>query len=54
LEWGAELLRLGWQPEDIFGQWTGVGWFIRGSAVMAIGPRHAFIADGRVFERAGR
>jgi hypothetical protein len=28
-EWSSELIRLGWQPEDIFGQWTGVGWFIR-------------------------
>jgi hypothetical protein len=53
-EWGSELIRLGWQPEDIFGQWTGVGWFIRGSAVTAIGPRHAFLEDGRVYERAGR
>jgi hypothetical protein len=53
-EWGAELLRLNWQPKDIFGQWTGLTWFLKGRHVTAIGVRHAFIEDGRIFERTGR
>jgi hypothetical protein len=41
-EWGAELLRLSWQPNDIFDRWHGLAWFLRGQHVTAIGPRHAF------------
>jgi hypothetical protein len=53
-EWGAELLRLNWQPKDIFDRWHGLGWFLKGKAVLAIGVRHAFIEDGRIFERVCR
>jgi hypothetical protein len=50
-EWGAELLRLGWQQSDIFDRWHGLAWFLKGKAVTALGVRHAFIEDGRVFEK---
>jgi hypothetical protein len=50
-EWGAELLRLNWQSKDIFDRWHGLGWFLKGKAVTALGVRHAFIEDGRVFEK---
>jgi hypothetical protein len=50
-EWGAELVRLNWQPDDIFGRWQGIAWYLKGSAVTAIGPHHAFLQDGRIFER---
>jgi hypothetical protein len=53
-EWGAELCRLNWRPENIFDRWHGLTWFLRGQHVTALGPRHAFIADGRVFERVCR
>jgi hypothetical protein len=53
-EWGAELLRLSWQSKDIFDRWHGLGWFLKGKAVTALGPRHAFLADGRIFERVNR
>jgi hypothetical protein len=53
-EWGAELCRLNWRPEDIFDRWHGIAWFLRGQHVTAVGPRHAFLEDGRVFERTGR
>jgi hypothetical protein len=53
-EWGAELLRLNWQSKDIFDRWHGLGWFLKGQHVTAIGVRHAFIEDGRVFERICR
>jgi hypothetical protein len=53
-EWGAELLRLDWQPKNIFDRWHGLGWFLKGQHVTAIGVRHAFIEDGRVFERICR
>jgi hypothetical protein len=52
-EWGADLLRLNWRPEDIFEPPYGLGWFLKGKHVTAIGPRHAFLDDGRVFERTG-
>jgi hypothetical protein len=40
--WAAE-----WQwAETIF------GWFLKGKKVMAIGARHAFLDDGRIFEKA--
>jgi hypothetical protein len=29
----------------------GLGWFLKGKAVTAIGVSHAFLADGRVFDR---
>lgn len=53
-EWGAELLRLNWQPNDIFDRWQGVAWYLQGKHVTALGVRHAFLEDGRIFERAGR
>jgi hypothetical protein len=53
-EWGAELLRLNWRPEDIFHQWHGLGWFLKGQKVVFLGPHHAFLEDGRVFERVCR
>jgi hypothetical protein len=53
-DWGAELLRLNWQSKDIFDRWHGLGWFLKGRHVTAIGPRHAFLEDGRVFERTSR
>jgi hypothetical protein len=49
-EWGAELLRLDWQPSAIFDRWQGLAWFLKGSPVTALGPRHAFLHDGRIFE----
>jgi hypothetical protein len=52
--WGAELLRLNWQSKDIFDRWHGLGWFLKGKKVTALGARHAFLEDGRIFERAGR
>jgi hypothetical protein len=53
-EWGAELLRLDWRAEDIFDRWRGLAWFLKGTSVMAIGPCHAFLHDGRIFERRRR
>jgi hypothetical protein len=53
-DWGAELCRLDWRPENIFDRWKGLAWFLKGRRVTAIGPRHAFLEDGRVFERTGR
>jgi hypothetical protein len=53
-EWGAELLRLDWKPEDLFDRWHGLAWFLRGQHVTAIGARRAFLEDGRIFERTGR
>jgi hypothetical protein len=53
-EWGAELLRLNWPAKDIFDRWHGLAWFLRGQHVTAIGARHAFLEDGRIFERTGR
>jgi hypothetical protein len=53
-EWGAELLHLNWQPENIFDRWHGLAWFLKGGAVTAIGPYHAFLQDGRIFERQRR
>jgi hypothetical protein len=53
-ERGSELLRLNWQSKDIFDRWHGLGWFLKGRHVTAIGPRHAFIEDGRVYERTSR
>jgi hypothetical protein len=50
-EWGEELRRLDWRPEDIFDRWHGLSWFLKGKAVTALGVRHAFIEDGRVFEK---
>jgi hypothetical protein len=34
-EWGAELLRLDWQPENIFDRWHGLAWYLQGGSVMA-------------------
>jgi hypothetical protein len=45
-EWGAELLRLNWQPENIFDRWHGLAWFLNGGGVAAIGPCHAFFKMG--------
>jgi hypothetical protein len=53
-EWGAELLRLNWQSKDIFDRWHGLGWFLRSKKVMTLGVRHAFLEDGRIFEKACR
>ena len=50
-EWGAELLRLNWQSKDIFDRWQGLAWYLKGGAVTALGPCHAFLQDGRIFER---
>jgi hypothetical protein len=53
-EWGSELLRLDWRPDDVFDRWHGLGWFLKGKKVMALGARHAFLECGRIFERTGR
>src|SRR5690349_5318450 len=35
-EWGCELIRLNWQPTDIFDRWHGLAWFLEGKHVTAI------------------
>src|SRR5262245_41956501 len=50
---GTELARLNWTSADLFAP-NGLAWWLKGDAVVAIGPRRAFTQSRRVFERAPR
>jgi hypothetical protein len=49
--WGATLASFDWPAEAIFGA-DGLVWAIDGEPVRAIGPDHAIMASGRVFDRS--
>jgi hypothetical protein len=55
-QWGALADSFGWLPGDLFdvprdGIQGGLAWFLEGEAVRSLGPEHAVMQSGRVFDR---
>jgi len=51
-DFGIELERLAWKPDDLFGLPHGVVWFIKGNYVAAIGATMAQLGNGRIWRAA--
>lgn len=54
-DFGIELERLGWKPDDLFGAPDGLIWFIKGNYAVCIGSTMAQLGNNRIWmRRAGR
>ena len=53
-DFGIELERLAWKPDDLFDLPHGLVWFIKGNYAAAIGATTAQIGDGRIWVAEGR
>jgi len=51
-DFGIELERLAWKPDDLFGLPHGLVWFIKGNYAAAIGATMAQLGNNRIAERA--
>jgi hypothetical protein len=51
-DFGIELERLAWKPDDLFGMPHGVVWFIKGNYAAAIGATMAQLGNGRIWMAA--
>jgi hypothetical protein len=48
-DFGVELERLAWKPDDLFGLPHGLVWFIKGNYAAAIGATMAQLGNGRIW-----
>ena len=51
-DFGIELERLAWKPDDLFGLPHGLVWFIKGNYAAAIGATMAQLGNGRIWRTA--
>ena len=51
-DFGIELERLAWKPDDLFGLPNGLVWFIKGKYVATIGATMAQLSDDRIWRAA--
>jgi hypothetical protein len=48
-DFGIELERLGWKPDDLFALPHGLVWFIKGNYAAFIGAKMAQLSDDRIW-----
>jgi putative DNA primase/helicase len=51
-DFGLELERLAWKPDDLFGLRHGLVWFIKGNYAAAIGATMVQLGNGRIWRAA--
>lgn len=52
--WGRDAATLGWTPDALFDVGQALVWRLAGARVVALGPDHAQLSDGRTIYRRGR